>query len=183
MLDIYTLPERVTFDGRGYQLKCDFRNILKIFGVLQSAYPEYIRWRIAVGMFYEPALAEEDMEAGLRYLAEFIQPEGEPATGAKLLDWQADAAPIISGVNAAAGQEIRRLPFVHWWTFLSWFHAMPPGELSTRVAIRQKKQKGQKLEPSELEYYRQNKQAVDLRPAYSQEERKEMDRLNALLDS
>jgi hypothetical protein len=59
---------------------------------------------------------------------------------------------------------------------------MPPGELSTRVAVRQKLQKGQKLERWEMEYYRENKRLVDLKPAYSQEERKEMERLNALLD-
>lgn len=180
-MDLYSLPEGVTFGGREYRLRADFRNILKIFGVLQRDYPEYIRWRIAVGLFYEPALDEADMQAGVQYLAEFLQPEGAGAAGAKLLDWQVDAAPIIAGVNAAAGQEIRSLPFVHWWTFLSWFHAMPPGELSTRVAIRQKKQKGEKLEASEQEYYRQNRQAVDLKPEYTAEEKAEIERLNRLL--
>ena len=178
---MYTLPERVAFGGRSYQLHADFRNILKIFGVLQGDYPEYIRWRIALGLFYEPTLAEEDVEQGLSYLAQFLQPEGQGEPGPKLLDWQQDAAPIIAGVNAVAGQEIRSLPFVHWWTFLSWFHAMPPGELSTRVAIRQKRQKGQKLEASEQEYYRQNKALVDLKPQYTAEEKAEMERLNELL--
>lgn len=180
-MDIYTLPLEAEFGGRRYGLQADFRNILKIFGVLQGAYPEYIRWRIAAGLFYQPALQEADMEQGLQYLAQFLQPEGVSGSGGRLLDWQADAGPIIAGVNAAAGQEIRSLPFVHWWTFLSWFHAMPPGELSTRVAIRQKRQKGQRLESWEQEYYRENKQVVDLKPVYSAEEREEIDRLNALL--
>ncbi len=181
-MDIYSLPVVAEFGGREYKLRADFRNILKIFGVLQGQFPEYIRWRIALGLFFEPALAEEDVEQGIAYLARFLQPDGGGEAGGKLLDWQADATAIISGVNAAAGQEIRSLPFVHWWTFLSWFHAMPPGELSTRVAIRQKRQKGEKLEPWEQEYYRQNKALIDLKPAYSQEEREEMERLNALLD-
>ncbi len=180
-MDLYALPERVVFGGRKYKLRGDFRNILKIFQVLQGDYPEYIRWRIAVGLFYEPELAQADMEQGLTFLAEFLQPEGPGSPGPKVLDWEQDAAAIIAGVNAAAGQEIRSLPFVHWWTFLSWFHAIPPGELSTRVAIRQKRQKGQKLEAWEQEYYRENKHLVDLKPTYSQEEREEIDRLNALL--
>ena len=175
------MPEGVTFGGREYRLRADFRNILKIFGVLQGAFPEYIRWRIAAGLFYEPALREEDMEPGLIFLAAFLQPEGAEGAGGKLLDWGQDAMAIIAGVNAAAGQEIRGLPFVHWWTFLSWFHAMPPGELSTRVAIRQKRQKGEKLEPWEQEYYRQNKALIDLKPAYTAEEKQEMERLNSLL--
>ncbi|MBR3978962.1 MAG: hypothetical protein IKJ94_05000 [Oscillospiraceae bacterium] len=182
-MDLYSLPESVIFGGRKHRLNADFRNILKIFGVLQGPFPAYIRWRIAAELFYAPSLAEEDMEPGLTYLAEFLQPGGSGGAGEKLLDWQTDASAIVAGVNAAAGQEIRSLPFVHWWTFLSWFHAMPPGELSTRVAIRQKRQKGQKLEPWEQEYYRENKALVDLKPSYSQEEREEMERLNALLNS
>ena len=180
-MDLYNLPGRVEFHGRSYEIKADFRNILKIFGVLQGQFPEYIRWRIAAELFYQPALQTQDLAAGLQYLAQFLQPEGEGASGEKVLDWQVDAPAIIAGVNAAAGQEIRALPFVHWWTFLSWFHGMPPGELSTRVAIRQKRQKGQKLEPWEMEYYRQNKALIDLKPAYSAEEKAEMERLNELL--
>lgn len=182
-MDIYSLPESVEFHGRSYQLNADFRNILKIFSQLEQAdLPEALRWRIASLLFYTPELAEEDYEDGLLYLASFLQPgENSSGDGRKRLDWQADALPIIAGVNAAAGQEIRLLPKVHWWTFLSWFHAMPPGELSTRVAIRDKLQKGKKLEDWEQEYYRQNKAAVDLKPVYSMEEKAEMERLQQLL--
>ena len=181
---MYRLPEVAVFGGREYRLRVDFREILRILQVLEKPdYPEAVRWRIAAEMFFTPSLGEEDYSQGLLYLASFLQP-GECACGdgRKRLDWQVDAAPIIAGVNAAAGQEIRLLPKVHWWTFLSWFHAMPAGELSTRVSIRDKLQKGQKLEPWEQEYYRQNKQAVDLKPAYSEEEKAEMERLNALLN-
>ena len=181
---MYGLPETAEFGGRKYQLNTDFRNILKIFSQLERGdLPESIRWRIAGLLFYSPELADEDYEAGLSYLAGFLQPgEVSHAKSRKMLDWQVDASAIIAGVNAAAGQEIRLLNKVHWWTFLSWFHAMPPGELSTRVSIREKLQKGKKLEPWEQEYYRQNKQAVDLKPAYTQQENEEIKRLNAILN-
>lgn len=184
MLDRYSLPETAAFGGREYALNTDFRQVLKILQVLEKPdLPEAIRWRIAACLFYAPELAEEDYKAGLSYLAAFLQPgEISPSDHRKKLDWQADASAIIAGVNAAAGQEIRLLPKVHWWTFLSWFHAMPPGELSTRVAIRDKLHKGQKLEPWEQEYYRQNKQTVDLKPEYSAEEKAEIARLNAILN-
>ncbi len=183
-MDIYSLPEVAEFGGRKYGLNTDFRNILKIFSQLErQELPDIIRWRIAGLLFYSPELQEEDYEAGLLYLAEFLQPgETSASKSRKMLDWQADASAIIAGVNAASGQEIRLLPKVHWWTFLSWFHAMPPGELSTRVSIREKLQKGKKLEPWEQEYYRQNKQAVDLKPAYTQQENEEIKRLNAILN-
>ena len=183
-MDVYSLPEAAEFGGRRYALSTDFRQVLKILQVLECPdYPEVIRWRICANLFYTPSLSEEDYDAGLLYLASFLQP-GETASGdgRKKLDWQVDALPIIAGVNAAAGQEIRLLNKVHWWTFLSWFHAMPAGELSTRVSIREKLSKGQKLEPWEQEYYRQNKKAVDLKPQYSEEEKAEIERLNAILN-
>ena len=103
-------------------------------------------------------------------------------TGPKLLDWQQDADAIIAGVNKAAGQEIRSLPFVHWWTFLSWFHAMGEGQLSTLVTIREKLARGKRLEGWEKEFYRENKSRVDLKPRYSQEDLAEQERLKQLLN-
>lgn len=182
MVDIYTLPEVAEFGGRKYRLHTDFRNILKILGVLEGEFPPAVAWRIAGLLFFSPELEDADYPEGIRYLEQFLQPgTAGDVSGKKLLDWQVDASAIIAGVNAAAGQEIRALPHIHWWTFLSWFHAIPPGELSTRVGIRQKLAAGKKLEPWEQEYYRQNKRAVELKPAYSDEEKAEMERLNALL--
>ena len=181
MADWYTLPEEVAFSKDSYKINGDFRNVLKILRVLQGQYPAYIRWKIAMELFYSPSLSTEDYEAGLAYFLGFVNPGEAGGQGRKLLDWDADAPAIIAGVNAVAGQEVRSLPFVHWWTFLGWFHAIAPGELSMRVSIREKLQKGKKLEPWEQEYYRENKATVDLRPGYSAEELVEKDRLNALL--
>ncbi len=177
----YQLPEEAVLSQRKYGILPDFRNILRIFQVLGGDLPEYIRWKIAMGLFYVPELAEEDFGEGVSWFCRFIQPEEGVGDGGKVLDWDKDGSAIIAGVNAVAGQEIRSLPFVHWWTFLSWFHAMPPGELSTRISLRQKLRKGQPLEDWEKEYYRENKALVDLRPAYTEEEKREIERLNKLL--
>ena len=92
-----------------------------------------------------------------------------------------DAQLIIADVNKVAGQEIRAVPYLHWWTFLSWFHAISQGQLSTLVAIRDKLSRGQPLERWEKEFYAQNKKKVDLQPRLSQREREEKQRLQALL--
>lgn len=181
MTDRYCLPQSVTF-SREYRLNTDFRNVLKIIRQLEDpAFPEALRWRIGAGLFYEPALSREDYEAGLRFLADFLSCGEAGAPGPKLLDWQQDANAIIAGVNQVAGQELRLLENVHWWTFLGYFHAMGQGELSTLVSIRDKLRRGKKLESWEQEYYRENKKKVDLRPAYTDAEKQEQERLNALL--
>ena len=93
-----------------------------------------------------------------------------------------DAGVIVAEVNKVAQQEIRALPYVHWWTFLSWFHGIGEGQLTTLVSIREKLRKGQKLEPHEKAYYQSNKGAVDLKKRYSREETETRKALERLLD-
>ena len=182
-MELYRLPETVCIGGREYGLHTDFRVILQILQCLEEQeLPEILRWRVALGLFYDSPVPPEHRTEAMEYLAQFLrcgQPEGRP--GAKLLDWQQDAPAIIAGVNAAAGCEVRSLPQVHWWTFLSWFHAMPPGQLSTVVAIRDKLRRGKQLEPWEKEFYRENKDTVDLKRPESDQDRAEKERLNQLL--
>ena len=99
----------------------------------------------------------------------------------KLLDWQQDAQIIVADVNKAAGMEIRAMPYMHWWTFLSWFHAIGEGQLATVVSIRDKLRRGKKLEKWEQEYYRKNRNRVELKKRYSAEELAEQERIKKLL--
>lgn len=89
---------------------------------------------------------------------------------------------IVADVNKVAGQEIRALPFVHWWTFMSWFHAIGEGQLSTVVSLRDKLRRGKKLEQWEKDFYRDNKNTVDIRKRYSKEELEQQEKLKRLLD-
>lgn len=184
MLGCWQLPTRARIGGREYALHCDYRDVLEIFSYFQDPdLPEYLRWRIALALFYEGQIPEEDRQEAMRYLAVFLN-GGEDAPqrpSARLLDWQQDAQIIVADINKVAGQEIRSLPFVHWWTFLSWFHAIGEGQLSTLICLRQKLQKGQKLENWEKEYYREHKSRVDLSKRYSKEDILEQERLEKLL--
>lgn len=183
MTDLYSLPETANIGGCEYGLNTDFRVILKIMQCLEDGeLPELLRWRVALGLFYQSPVPLAHRGAAMTYLADFLSC-GNTAEkpGPKLLDWQVDAADIIAGVNAAAGCEIRSLKKVHWWTFLSWFHAMPPGALSTVVGIREKLRKGKPLDPWEKEFYRENRQRIQLRRPHTPEEQAEKDRLNRLL--
>ena len=184
MSNLWTLPTHAVIGGKPYAIHADYRDILEIISYLEDPdLPEYLRWQIAIALFYDEAVPTPNWQEAMVYLSGFISGGQEETAGhgAKLLDWQQDATAIIADVNKVAGREIRAMKFVHWWTFLSWFHAIGEGQLSTLVSIRDKLHRGKKLEDWEKEFYRQNKHRVDLKKRYSTQELEEQARLNALL--
>ena len=144
-MNIWSLPQSLKLGDRQVEIHGDYRDALEILSYLNDpAYPEPLAWAIAIGLFYkepvEPALWPQAAEA----LAAFITAGQKHRPGPILMDWEQDAVAIISDVNAVAGREIRQAGFIHWWTFLSWFHAIGPGQLSTLVGIRDKLHRGRK---------------------------------------
>lgn len=183
MESLYTLPREKVLGTQRFSLSTDFRQVLRIITVLEDPdLPEYIRWLTALNLFYEPEVPEESRREAMEYLAAFLSAGEQSAQpGPKLIDWQQDAPAIISGVNKVAGQEVRALPYVHWWTFLSWFHGIEGGALATLVSIRDKLARGKKLDDWEKDYYRQNKAKVELKKRYCARELEEQNRLKAML--
>lgn len=184
MSSLWQLPDSAMIGGKRYAIHTDYRDILEIFSYLQDPdLPESFRWTIALALFYDEPIPETDVEEAARYLGWFIRcGQEEPKDpGPKLLDWEQDATEIVADVNKVAGQEIRSLSFLHWWTFLSWFHAIGEGQLSTLVSIRDKLSRGKKLEGWEKEFYQRNRSRVTLQKKYSASELAEQERLQNLL--
>lgn len=185
MISGWKLPTDAVIGGKRYEIHSDFRDILEIFSYFSDPdLPDYLKWQIALALFYEGEIPRKDWESAMVFLSEFLC-GGKPETGnpgPKLLDWQQDADLIVADINKAAGQEIRALPYLHWWTFLSWFHAIGDGQLSTVVSIRDKLARGKKLEGWEKEYYRDHKHRVELTKRYSQQELQQRQQLERLLD-
>ena len=93
------------------------------------------------------------------------------------MDWNQDAPILIPAINKVAGKEIRSIPYLHWWTFMSLYMEIGEGLYSQVINIRNKKIKGKKLEKWEQEFYRDNKSLVDLkmkRNERSEEEKEEL---------
>lgn len=184
MSGLFRLPVTATVGGREYGINTDYRDILEIFSCLEDPdAPEFIRWHTAVALFYDAPVPDRDLSEAARFLSWFIA-GGQEITdrpGPKLIDWQQDAAVIASDVNRVAGQEIRALPYLHWWTFLGWFNAIGQGQLSALVRIRSKLRQGKKLEGWERDFYRDNKTMVDLKTRYSAAEQEDQQRLKEQL--
>jgi hypothetical protein len=163
MIKQWTLPVSMMVCGTSYPINADFRDILEIIDYLNdNSRPLYLRWQIALGLFYEGVIPEENQQEAMECLCDFISyGEREDKPGPKLMDWQQDAQIIIGDVNKVAGKEIRSEKFLHWWTFLSYFYGIGEGQFSTIISIRSKKRRGKKLEKWEEEFYKENKRKVD----------------------
>lgn len=180
----WELPMTAQIGGRVYELHTDYRDVLEVIKHLNNPdNPEYLRWRIAIAVFFEGEIPQEDQQAAMEYLASFISC-GESDRGKHgpiLLDWDQDAKAIIADVNKVAGKEIRAEPYLHWWTFLAYFQAIGEGQLSTIVSIRDKLARGKKLDGWEKDFYRDNRSMVDLKKRYSAEELAEQERIKKIL--
>ena len=98
------------------------------------------------------------------------------------MDWTHDEKMIFAAVNKSAGIETRAVDYMHWWTFLAYFSEIDEKSLFSQVVqLRQKKNKGKKLEKWEQEFYKSHKELIDIPRRLSAEEQEERDRINALL--
>ena len=182
-MNLWSLPTSATIGGVEYPLNTDYRDILEIFEYLNDPdNPEWVRWKIAIALFYEGEIPEEHQSEAMQYLVDFIScGEQEEKPGPKLLDWEQDAPLIAADINKVAGTEIRAVEYLHWWTFMAFFRALGEGQLLNVVTIREKLRTGKLLEKWEKEFYNKNKSRVDLKKRYSAEELEEQERLKRLL--
>ena len=181
----WKLPETAVIGGVEYEVNTDYRDVLDVLAVLNNPDDsEYMRWLTAIALFYVGEIPPENEQEAMEYLAEFIAyaEKDAAAPGPVLVDWEQDAQAIVADVNKVAGMEIRALPYLHWWTFLSYFQAIGEGQLSMRVSIRDKLRRGKKLESWEQEFYRENKKSIEIAKRYSEDELREQERLNRLLE-
>ena len=97
-------------------------------------------------------------------------------------NWTQDEQMIFSAVNKVAGKETRELEYLHWWTFLGYFNEVGEGTFSFIVGIRNKLNKGKKLEKHEKEFLSHNKELVLMKKPLTKEEQEQEDAYKALLE-
>jgi len=175
------LPSGIEVNGAEYPVRTDYRDILQIFEACQD--PELTnseKLQVMLTIFYQgfAEMPADDYKEALRQAQWFIDC-GREDTGdreqRKLLDWEQDERLIFPAVNKIAGQEVRALEYLHWWTFMGYFMEIEEGMLSTVLGIRQKKAKRKPLEKWEREFYANNKSICDLRQHITARDQEELD--------
>lgn len=174
---IWALPTKVEVSGTEYEIRSDFRAVLDILTALSSKeLDEREKALVSLEIFY-PEFVEipvRDYQEALNQCFRFIDRGREIRPKKKepvLMDWTQDFDLIIAPVNRIAGREIRAEEYVHWWTFLSWYAEIGDCLFAQVVRIRDKKARGKALDKQDREFYRRNRDIVDLKTAYTEAEK------------
>jgi len=176
----YDLPTAVELDGESYEIRSDYRDILNIMEALADVeLNDQERAFVVLSIFYPgfsdipPAMYQTAQEKCFW----FINGGEEETPNRKsphLVNWEMDFPRIVAPINRVIGQDIRAIPYLHWWSFLSSYMEIGDCLFAQIVGIRSKKAKGKKLDKAEQEFYRANRQIIDFRRSYTDAEEYEI---------
>lgn len=134
-----------------------------------------MRSYVALNIFYNfnlPANIKAAVDEMLKFIhcgevEEYGKPDKKP-----IMNWNKDFPMLVAPINRVVGYDIRSVDYMHWWTFVSAYMEIGECTFQTVVGIRNKKQRGKKLEKWEEEFYNENRSKVDLGVDFSNEEEK-----------
>lgn len=173
----FDLSTDVEIGGSKYEIRSDYRAILDICTALND--PELSgqdKGGVLLGIFYkDPELIPTDRyDEAVQACFRFINGgKDEPPNrrDPKLIDWEKDFSFIVAPINRVTGKEIRSLPYLHWWTFLSAYYEIGGDCLFAQIIrIRNALARGKTLDKSDREWYRKNRDLVDIKAKYTEAE-------------
>lgn len=177
-MNLYELPTSLTVGGVEREIRSDYRAVLDILIALNDPDLDGQTKNAVFLQILYPGWAEippEDLQEALDKACAFID-HGQEDDGKKrprLIDWEQDAGLILPAVNSVAHDEVRALPYLHWWTFLGYFMEIGDSTFSTVLNIRKKRAKGKKLEKWEEEFSKENKSLIQIDKANEHSEEEE----------
>lgn len=188
-MNAYELPTSLNIGGVSFSIRTDFRAVLDILIAQNDPnLDEYGKMEVMLKVLYEDwqNIPEDCLEEALKKASEFIdcgQKESNPnKPKPRLIDWEQDGDMIVPAVNKVAGIEVRAVPYMHWWTFFSYFMEVGESLFSTVLGIRSKKAHGERLDKWEKKFYHDNKDIIDMKTKLSDEEQEYKDALKEKLN-
>ena len=191
------LPETLTVRGEEYTIRSDYRNVLQVFEAFSDRELEAgEKWIVAIYLLFECFSCADDVEEAAangfdvneaaEQITWFIS-VGKSAKKDRELptyDWMQDEQMIFSEVNKVVGGEVRDNDvYMHWWTFSGHMNSIDKDStFAFIVGIRDKRNRGKKLDKHELEFYRRNRDLVDIKPPKTKEELEEEEERRRILD-
>jgi hypothetical protein len=174
---IWSLPTSVDVNGTEYGIRSDYRAVLDILTALtDNELDDHLKTEAALEIFY-PGFDEMppgDYQEALNQCFRFIdrgQDRKEKKHEPALMSWEQDFDIIIAPINRIAGCEVRALEYLHWYSFLSFYQEIGDCLFAQVVRIRDKKAHGKPLDKQEREFYRKNRDIIDLKVTYTEAEK------------
>lgn len=173
---MYTLPKAVDVDGTMYAIRSDYRAVLDIITALSDPELDGEAKGAALLTIFYPDFAQIPPESWPKAVDRcmwFIsggREDRDTKNRPQLISWAQDFPLIVGPVNRAIGGEIREMPSLHWWTFLSAFAEIGDCTFAQVVRIRERKATGKALDKTEREWYRKNRHLVDIKRVYTDAE-------------
>ena len=174
------LPYTLTVDGEEKAINCDFRDIITICNCFNdTSLKAGERTFIMLNNLYVDDFTQfTDIKEAVRQAVWFIdwgKEYKEKESSPRIMDWEQDYNLIISAVNNKAGVlDVRELDFLHWWTFLGYFSDRGECQFSSVTEIREKLNRGKKLERWEKEILRDNRELIILKTSDNNDFENEM---------
>ena len=169
---IAELPTTLLVGGVEREIRSDYRAALDIFAAfndmeLNDVEKNIVMLKILFVEDIKPEHINEAIDKAVWFLnlGDTIKSNSDM----RLYDWEQDRTMIFSAVNKVCGKEVRSVEYMHFWTFVSFFMEIGEGLFSNVISIREKQQKGKKLEDYEREFYLANKELIDLKRKYDTE--------------
>lgn len=177
------LPKELEVCGTRYEIRSDFRAALDICAALSDndlQEDEKVLEALEILYVAFDRMPFEHYREALEKCMWFLncgRKEQKTKSAPKLIDWQQDFQYIIAPVNRVCGKEVRAVDYMHWWTFISAYMEIGDCTLSQIVKIRDAKARGKKLDKADQEWYRENRDLVDFKTKYTEEEQEMLKRL------
>lgn len=167
-MNSYHLPKSIKIKDKDIEIFSDYRDILELFKPLNDPdLLEFEKITVALGMFYKTDDYLVDIDAATKEMFSFITMNNDFADDDKstkqekpLYDWDKDFNIIVAPINKILGYDVRGVEYLHWWTFLSAFMEIGECTFSTYVGIRNKLNKGKKLEKWEEQILKENRDKI-----------------------
>lgn len=160
----YDLPTALDVGGVRHEIRSDYRAVLDILAALSDfELSNAEKANVLLRIFYIEM--PDDIEEAIKQCFWFIncgQPENKTKQP-RLMDWEQDFPLIAAGINLASGGEVRAAEYMHWWTFIGYYQNMGDCMFAQVISTRRKISRGEKLDKLEREFYRNNRETIDLR--------------------
>lgn len=177
----YELPESLEIGGVSYAIRSGYRAVLDVCAALSDRELSGQEKTLAALCTFYPEYEDippEHLDEALEKLFWFIdcgEEHDKTRKSPRLVDWEKDFQIIAAPVNRVLGTEIRRKTGpddygVHWWTFISAYREIGDCTFAQVVRIRDRKARGKSLDKQDREWYRRNRDLVDIQEKYTSAE-------------